>query len=560
MGSRISRSVRRSAIVIAAAALLLPLASSAEQLVQTFALNGYKRVLDGQWQGIRYASDGNVYFGSSTHSAHHGAAFFKYDSTTRQVTLLAEDLTTICGEDPQTNPQGKLHSDIVEAHGWLYMATHFSSELPGAYDTWTGSHVIGYELATGQFRDYGVVHPNYTTYSAIGVDPARNYLYVFVTGQLPTQVSYLYRIHTVTGAKTNLGQVGTAFNASGWTFVDRRGDVWFSVLYSNGALRRVRADTGQIDVYPNALPPMYRWDVEELASPSDQASRWIMWMQPLDGDRALFTLGYFGGMLYLFDASRPIGSGQEFQPIKHIGFSDLGLAVGGGRVFYSQRANRGYGQQEARDFHLLSVSLDPGAGYPITDHGLLKDREGRVVWRLPGMATDGQGRVFMIGDWWTIPGDLGTLRYRYSGGVETYDQLPRGEFFAIAEVDRGFYTVTPCRVADTRDPAGLYGGPALVHGVERGFVIAGRCGVPSTATAVSLNVTVTEPTGAGHLAIYPTQGNPAPTSVLNFRAGQTRANGGIFSLDGTGALHVNGQQTPSAGSLHVLVDVNGYFR
>ncbi|MBC8646528.1 MAG: hypothetical protein H7X85_05155, partial [Thermoanaerobaculia bacterium] len=278
--------MNRSALAAAAVFLLLSTASPAEQRVQSFALNGYKRVLDGQWQGIRYASDGNVYFGSSTHSAHHGASFFKYDSATRQVTLLAEDLTTICGEDPQTNPQGKLHSDIVEAHGWLYMATHFSSELPGAYDTWTGSHVIGYELATGQFRDYGVVHPNYNAYSAIGVDPVRNYLYVFLTGQLPGQVSYLFRIHTVTGAKTNLGQVGTAFSASFWTFVDRRGDVWFSVVGQYGALWRVRGDTGQLDVFPNALPPMYRWDAEELAGAPEQANRWIMWMQPLDGDRA----------------------------------------------------------------------------------------------------------------------------------------------------------------------------------------------------------------------------------------------------------------------------------
>ena len=142
--------------------------------------------------------------------------------------MLAEDLTIICGEDPQTNPQGKLHSDIVEANGWLYMSMHFSSELPGAYEHWSGSHVIGYELATGAFHDFGVVHPNYTSYSAIGVDPARNYLYVFVTGEDAGDVSYLYRIDTISGAKTNLGQVGGAWDASFWMFVDRRGDVWFS--------------------------------------------------------------------------------------------------------------------------------------------------------------------------------------------------------------------------------------------------------------------------------------------------------------------------------------------
>ena len=459
MESRILRSVgrwaARSVIGITAAVLLAlvrcvsaapgkapvessaqtALASTAEQLVQSFDLNSYKRVLDGQWQGIRYASDGNVYFGSSTHSAHHGASFFKYDSLSNQITLLAEDLTTICGEDPQTNPQGKLHSDIVEANGWLYMSTHFSSELPGAYDSWSGSHAFGYELATGRIRDYGVVHPNYTSYSGVGVDPARNDLYVFVTGLSANQVSYLYRIDTATGVKTNLGQVGSSDSVSQWMFVDRRGDVWFSMKHQNGDLRRVRADTGHMDVFPNALPPLYRWDADQVVpSAGEQASRWIRWMQPLDGDRAVFTLGSYGGMLYLFDASKPIGSGEEFQNIKHIGFTDLGMALGANRVFYYQRANRGFGQQNARDFHLLSVSLDPGSGHPITDHGLLTDQDGRVVWRVPGMMTDGEGRVFMIGDWWTIPGDLGTLRYNYNGGAEIYEQLPRGEFFAVANV------------------------------------------------------------------------------------------------------------------------------
>jgi hypothetical protein len=409
--------------------------STVVQLVQSFALNKYKRVLDGQWEGIRYASDGKVYFASSTHSPHHGASFFKYDPLSNQITLLAEDITKICGEDPQTNPQGKIHSDIVEANGWLYMSTHFSAAMPGAYDRWSGSHVLGYQLATGKFRDYGVVHPNYTSYSGIGVDPARKYLYVFVTGQNAKQVSYIYRIDTVTGTKTNLGQVGDSFNSCYWMFVDRRGDVWFSIKNQNGDLRRIRADTGKIEIFQNALPPLYRWDSDQLVTDANEKSnRYIRWMQPLDGDRALFTLWKEGGMLYLFDSSKVIGSGQEFQNIRYIGYSDLGMTVGGNRVFYYQRANRGFGNQDARDFHLLSVSLDPGSGYPINDHGLLKDQDGRVVFRVPGMMTDGKNRVFMVGDWWTIPGDPGTLRCKYSGGKDVCDQLKRGEFFAVANI------------------------------------------------------------------------------------------------------------------------------
>ena len=59
----------------------------------------------------------------------------------------------------------------------------------------------------------------------------------------------------------------------------------------------------------------------------------------------MFTLAPDSGMLYLFDSSKEIGSGLEFQNLKHIGNNYLGMAVGSNRVFYVQRANRGYGYQ-----------------------------------------------------------------------------------------------------------------------------------------------------------------------------------------------------------------------
>jgi hypothetical protein len=430
-------------------------ASAQVQTVQSWPLNTYARTYDGQWQGVKYASDGNVYFGSSTHDAHHGAGFFKYDPRTGQVTMLTADITVICGEDPQTNPQGKIHSDILELNGWLYFATYFGVDKVDAqgnnlaWPGWSGSHVIGYELATGHFRDFGVIRANYTIYSGIGIDPARNYIYVFETGLSAGQVSYIYRIDIATGAKTNLGQVGGPSSCF-HLFVDQRGDVWFSIEYDNGTLRRIHGDTGAMDVYPNALPPLYLWNQAVVdPSTSNQSYRQIHWMEPLDGDRAVLTLGYYGGMLYMFDSTKPIAS--AFTNLQHIGYTDLGLAMGNNRVFYYQRANRGCSTEGdgvptalcgpappngVRDFHLLSVSLNSSDNYSITDHGLLQDQNGRALWRAPGMYTDGNNRVFMGGDWWTIPGDLGTLRYNYdaSTGVESYIQLPRGEFFAAATV------------------------------------------------------------------------------------------------------------------------------
>jgi hypothetical protein len=121
-----------------------------------------------------------------------------------------------------------------------------------------------------------------------------------------------------------------------------------------------------------------------------------------------------------------------------------------------------------------------------------------------------------------------------------------------------FYTVTPCRVLDTRSTSGPYGGPALVAGASRTFVLAGQCGIPTTATAVSSNLTVTQPTAAGDLRALP-GGLPMPTvSVINYKAGQTRANNANVSLGGSGEIAVRCDQ--ASGSVHFILDVTGYVQ
>lgn len=121
----------------------------------------------------------------------------------------------------------------------------------------------------------------------------------------------------------------------------------------------------------------------------------------------------------------------------------------------------------------------------------------------------------------------------------------------------GFYTVAPCRVADTRDPAGPWGGPALTAGVARTFQVGGRCSVPVAAKGVSFNFTVAEPTAIGHVTIYPASATVPLVSTMNFRPGSTRANNAIVALGPGGALTVVSGQ-PS-GTVHLIIDVNGYF-
>jgi hypothetical protein len=121
-----------------------------------------------------------------------------------------------------------------------------------------------------------------------------------------------------------------------------------------------------------------------------------------------------------------------------------------------------------------------------------------------------------------------------------------------------FYTLVPCRLVDTRNPVGSLGGPALAAGAQRTFILAGHCGVPSGARALSLNITITSPTAVGDLRFFP-GGTTAPVSTtISYRAGQIRANNAIAALGNSGSLSVLCDQ-PN-GTVQLLLDVNGYFQ
>ena len=124
-------------------------------------------------------------------------------------------------------------------------------------------------------------------------------------------------------------------------------------------------------------------------------------------------------------------------------------------------------------------------------------------------------------------------------------QPPQGPFL--------FFAVAPCRSVDTR----VAQGPALAANTPRTFAVSGTCGIPPTARAVSANVTVVLPAAAGNLRLWPAQLGPPPTSAINYAAGQTRANSLALGLSPVGAIAVRADQ--AAGTVHVILDVNGYF-
>ena len=117
-------------------------------------------------------------------------------------------------------------------------------------------------------------------------------------------------------------------------------------------------------------------------------------------------------------------------------------------------------------------------------------------------------------------------------------------------------TVTPCRVVDTRNPNGPFGGPPITGGTYRSFPIPQQtpCDIPSSAAAYSLNVTVVPITTLGYLTIWPTAEVQPLVSTLNSPDGRIKANAAIVPAGASGAVSVYVTNTTN-----VILDIDGYF-
>ncbi len=112
-----------------------------------------------------------------------------------------------------------------------------------------------------------------------------------------------------------------------------------------------------------------------------------------------------------------------------------------------------------------------------------------------------------------------------------------------------YQSVSPFRFADSRIAQTLWPLPA---GQPVRVQIAGRQGLPDDITAVSANFTIAEAQSPGYLTAYDCSSAQPSVSTLNYRAGEAIANQAIIPLD-KGALCLF-----SAGSAHVIIDVNGF--
>ena len=342
--------------------------------VTTFSMNKICKEWDGQWQGIGVASDGNCYFATSTHSSGHGAGFHMYNPGTKEHTVIAEDMTVICGEENSGSQQGKIHSPIVEldqiTYGqtggvpWFYVDMHGNCWFSLWKREWQYEHDSGnlycYNVKAGKIITYHDVLPK--------------------EGQLidgtPVTDPYSYDVRCWNWVGALPGSEKCLFALGHWGGGDER--LW-------------------------------------LFDPS----------KDLYNGEAFEPIAYIGSTFH----ETAMGGDRLY----FVQYEDLEV-----QRTQSAELNRdedpdivGYNS----NLHLRSISIKEGDDRTITDHGKIVDQEGRAARMINSMAADDKGCVYMTGAWYIKSDSEATLQlllFDYPG-EGLYQLMKRGEFFAVAE-------------------------------------------------------------------------------------------------------------------------------
>lgn len=137
-----------------------------------------------------------------------------------------------------------------------------------------------------------------------------------------------------------------------------------------------------------------------------------------------------------------------------------------------------------------------------------------------------------VGGWYSAPGASSSALSQFSG-------------------------ITPARVCDTRPGSEEpYQGRTLGAASTLDIQVGGVGGVPASATAVVLNVTITDTSQGGYLTAWPTGSSQPTASDLNWNQGETVPNLVIVKLGASGQISLYNH----SGSADVIVDVVGWYQ
>jgi subtilase family serine protease len=167
----------------------------------------------------------------------------------------------------------------------------------------------------------------------------------------------------------------------------------------------------------------------------------------------------------------------------------------------------------------------------------------------------------------TIP-NLVTVPVGSDGAVDIFNRF--GTVHVVADLfgyftssgsGYKFHASTPQRLLDTRSGQGVASGQVTPIGPGGVLALpltdtagAGNAGPLGSAAALVLNVTVTEPTDASFVTVYPSNVARPSSSNLNYVVGQTIPNAVVAPVNGQAIDFYN-----HSGTVQVVADLFGYY-
>ena len=226
---------------------------------------------------------------------------------------------------------------------------------------------------------------------------------------------------------------------------------------------------------------------------------------------------------------------------------------------------------ESRAWDTTQIATVPATGG--TERRLAATQPGSAptVAEYPAWTPDGEAIVYDVYPYSSTdpfpPGDLWAVdrngvragRVTTTSGDEAQPHVQGPAPSSVSAGTASTYTpVTPKRILDTRSglgaPAAKVGAGSSINLTVHGVTTA-EGAVPSNASAVVLNLTVTGTTSGTDVRAYPA-GTPVPgASNLNAGKGQTVPNLVTVRIGSGGAISLYN----SGGTVHLIADIAGYY-
>ena len=188
------------------------------------------------------------------------------------------------------------------------------------------------------------------------------------------------------------------------------------------------------------------------------------------------------------------------------------------------------GNQTPGPFDHATINFDP-ANSPRSNNAILR------------LATNG-GTINVLPAIAASPGQVQVSLDVYGYFSEDATPVPG------AQGPLGFQTLTPCRIADTRDT-----GTPIAADTTSNFTVQGKCNVPFGAAAAVLNPAVITPTAGGQATLFQA-GTSLPVPTINFNSGVVLTNGARIRL---APITPDVSLQIAGASTHAVIDVFGYF-